>query len=74
MSAVEEAENDEEWGGINGATSNVAPQERYTGPTSKKLPAGEELRAIKDASDLFKSSSFKFQVRFLKFHDQIRIS
>jgi U3 small nucleolar RNA-associated protein 22 len=75
MSVVEEAENEEEWGGINGATSNAAPQERYTGPTSKKLPAGEELRAIKDASDLFKSSSFKFQGAFLeiplsKFHLQ----
>ena len=56
MSVVEEAENEEEWGGINGAASNAAPQEQYTGPTSKKLPAGEELRAIDDASDLFNSS------------------
>jgi len=71
MSVVEEAENDEEWGGINGATPNAASQERYAGPMSKKLPAGEELRAIKDASDLFKSSSFKFQARFLKFRYQI---
>jgi U3 small nucleolar RNA-associated protein 22 len=71
MSVVEKSETDEEWGGINGATSNVVPQERYTGPTSKKLPAGEELRAIKDASELFKSSSFKFQARFLKFRCQI---
>ena len=56
MSVVEEAENKEEWGGINGAASNAAPQERYTGPTSKKLPAGEELQAIDDVSDLFNSS------------------
>ena len=64
MSVVEEDENNEEWGGINLPTSNTTPEERYTGPTSKKLPAGEELRVIKDASDLFKSSSFKLQARF----------
>ena len=30
---------------------------------AKKLPAGAELRQIKDAADLYQSSSFKLQVR-----------
>ena len=34
----------------------------HTG-AAKKLPAGAELRQIKDAADLYQSSSFKLQVR-----------
>lgn len=30
---------------------------------AKQAPTGEELRAIKDSADLFRSSSFKLQVR-----------
>lgn len=55
---------EEEWGGIRdpgpGDTETAAESQRGTKP--KKPPTGEELRAIKDATDLFKSSSFKLQV------------
>lgn len=34
-----------------------------TGPKFHKTPMGEELKAMKDASELFQSSSFKLQVR-----------
>lgn len=33
------------------------------GTKPKKPPTGEELRDIKDAADLYRSSSFKLQVR-----------
>jgi U3 small nucleolar RNA-associated protein 22 len=32
-----------------------------------KLPTGEELRTLKDAADLYQSSSFKLQVRTVDF-------
>lgn len=60
----EEAEGNgsqEEWGGIsNQPVEGVASEDHIK--ASKKPPTAEELRAIKDASDLFKSSSFKLQV------------
>ncbi len=52
-------EKDEEWGGIEptGATEG--------GHTSKgkpkKPPTGVEVRGMKEAADLFKSTSFKLQ-------------
>lgn len=61
MSAMDEGEDDGEWKGI-GANAETLPDEHFTGKKSNKPPTGEELRAIKDASDLFKSGSFKLQV------------
>jgi len=53
-------EEEEAWGGISG--EQAASYEHRTGTKPKKPPTGQELRAIKDATDLFKSSSFKLQV------------
>lgn len=54
----------EEWGGISNPPVEGGGSESRI-KTSKKPPTAEELRAIKDASDLFKSSSFKLQVSVL---------
>lgn len=43
----------------NGSTP---PSAQENGGFSRFPPSGEELRAIKDASDLYKSNSFKLQV------------
>lgn len=61
MNAMDEGEDGEEWKGI-GSNAETLPDEHFTGKKSNKPPTGEELRAIKDASDLFKSGSFKLQV------------
>lgn len=50
-----------EWGGISAEISVVEQQQRSS-TKPKKPPTGEELRVIKDATDLFRSSSFKLQV------------
>ncbi|KDR65095.1 hypothetical protein GALMADRAFT_148991 [Galerina marginata CBS 339.88] len=43
-------------------SEGVSSMDEDDGKGSNKPPTGEELRAIKDASDLFKSSSFKLQI------------
>ena len=61
----EESRVEEEWGGIRGehaAAAEATTYEHRTGTKPIKPPTGHELRAIKDATDLFKSSSFKLQV------------
>ncbi|KAF7441237.1 hypothetical protein PC9H_001586 [Pleurotus ostreatus] len=50
-----------EWGGIS-TEANVVEQQQHSGTKPKKPPTGEELRVIKDATDLFRSSSFKLQI------------
>lgn len=59
-------EDDEEWGGMD-VDVEVKDQSKgeghQPGTKPKKPPTGEELRTIKDATDLFRSSSFKLQVR-----------
>ncbi|KAF4578353.1 hypothetical protein EYR36_000160 [Pleurotus pulmonarius] len=50
-----------EWEGIPAQTSVVEHPQR-SGTKPKKPPTGEELRVIKDATDLFRSSSFKLQI------------
>ncbi|KAF8178500.1 Nrap protein [Pholiota molesta] len=62
MSAMEEDEDQGEWGGIAASNEAIPAEENYKGKKAKQPPTGEELRAIKDASDLFKSSSFKLQI------------
>ena len=70
---------EEEWFGLaNGhdldvPSVNTADGETRSGTKLKKPPTGEELRAIKDATDLYRSSSFKLQVcwLFYLFHDSI---
>lgn len=65
MNDVDQAEDDQEWQGIG--TNAATPEEHFSGKKPTKPPTGEELRAIKDASDLFKSSAFKLQVLVLSF-------
>lgn len=57
-------DEEEEWNGVNGA-SGEAEDGKHTGTKPKKPPTGEELRNIKDATDLYRSSSFKLQVRIV---------
>lgn len=58
-----EDEGEEEWNGVNGASGEaVGEDEKRTGTKPKKPPTGEELRNIKDATELYRSSSFKLQV------------
>ncbi|PPQ69344.1 hypothetical protein CVT24_001638 [Panaeolus cyanescens] len=58
----EHNEAEDNWEGIEGGVAmdvdNAADGARGT----KKTPTGQELRVIKDATDLFKSSSFKLQI------------
>ncbi|KAH9476209.1 Nucleolar protein 6 [Psilocybe cubensis] len=61
MHGLDVGEEEEEWKGI-GSTMDTLPDTHPTGKKSHKPPTGEELRAIRDASDLFKSGSFKLQV------------
>ena len=59
-----EDEDEEEWAGVNGASGEpVDEDEKRNGTKPKKPPTGEELRNIKDATELYRSSSFKLQVR-----------
>jgi U3 small nucleolar RNA-associated protein 22 len=52
---------EEEWGGIGeGGGVDLPPS---SGKHVLKVPAGHELREMKEASELYKSSSFKLQVR-----------
>jgi U3 small nucleolar RNA-associated protein 22 len=62
--------DDEPWGGFgdelseneSDAPASAEQAESHTRKKERKPPTGEELRAIKDATDLFRSSSFKLQV------------
>lgn len=60
----DEDQHEEEWGGFSTEqqATEATTYEHRTGTMPKKPPTGHELRAIKDATDLFKSSSFKLQV------------
>lgn len=50
----------EDWGGIGGG-GKVDPPSSNGKPL--KVPAGHEVREMKEASELYKSSAFKLQVR-----------
>ena len=51
---------DEEWGGTgDGREADILP----SSGKPVKVPAGHELREMKEASELYKSSAFKLQVR-----------
>lgn len=50
----------EEWSGIGG---NEGADPLPSSGRHVKVPAGHELREMKEASELYKSSAFKFQVR-----------
>ena len=56
-----EGDDEAEWGGVTGGQAGIEEEHR-PGTKPKKPPTGEELRAIKDAADLFRSGSFKLQV------------
>lgn len=51
--------DDEEWGGTGGG-GEIGPPPLSGKPI--KVPAGHELREMKEASELYKSSAFKLQV------------
>jgi len=58
--SIDDDDDDHEWGGTGGG-GDVGPPP----PSGKsvKVPAGHELREMKEASELYKSSAFKLQVR-----------
>lgn len=59
------ADEDEEWQGIDKSVEESELQsEKPTGLSSHaaRHPSGEEVRQIREASELFKSGSFKLQV------------
>ncbi|EMD32469.1 hypothetical protein CERSUDRAFT_108867 [Gelatoporia subvermispora B] len=65
LSLDEESEDGEEWGGVGEEAGVSAPTNSATHPSGsrpKVPPTGEELRAIKDATELYRSSSFKLQI------------
>ena len=49
------------WAGV-GSEQQVQPSQHHPPSHAYRPPTGEELRDIKDAADLYRSSSFKFQV------------
>jgi U3 small nucleolar RNA-associated protein 22 len=57
-------DEEEEWGGVN----EEMDVDTHEHGKPKRPPTGEELREMKDASELFQSSSFKLQVRELTLH------
>ena len=67
-------EEEGSWEGLDGIDDGKAveiPNDRH-GTTPKKPPTGEELRTIKDAADLYMSSSFKLQVSLIIYtHDAL---
>ncbi|KAI0916701.1 hypothetical protein AcV5_003115 [Taiwanofungus camphoratus] len=63
----EDSEENEQWTGIGGEDSgreetNAGDAEHHTGTQPKKPPKGEELRDIRDATELYRSTSFKLQI------------
>ncbi|KAJ7581471.1 Nrap protein [Mycena floridula] len=56
-SVPDDEEEAQEWTGIGGEASPVAASGKPNKP-----PTGEELRLIMDASDLFRSNTFKLQI------------
>ncbi|THH05718.1 hypothetical protein EW145_g4591 [Phellinidium pouzarii] len=54
--------NGEEWHGIESMDAKVREEGERHVESERKLPTRDELRSIKEASELFKSSSFKLQV------------
>jgi U3 small nucleolar RNA-associated protein 22 len=63
MQDVSGDEGDEEWGGVGDEVQTVNPaRNEPSSSKTKKPPTGEELRAIREATDLYRSSSFKLQV------------
>lgn len=63
-----EEDEEDEWTGIGDSGPNPAT----SGPSGgggkpKKPPTGEEVRAIKEATELYKSNTFKLRVRSLSY-------
>jgi hypothetical protein len=61
----DEHEDEEEWAGIGAAdgTTQITSIDSSGKKKHAGQPTGTELRAIKEASDLYLSSTFKLQVR-----------
>ncbi|GLB41186.1 putative U3 small nucleolar RNA-associated protein 22 [Lyophyllum shimeji] len=57
-----DGEEEADRGEWNGVEDQAIGGDHQPGTKPKKPPTGEELRVIKDATDLFRSSSFKLQI------------
>lgn len=58
--------DEEEWTGtgLTPSAPQISTEDHAGSGKLNKTPMGEELRVIKDAADLFRSNSFKLQVRY----------
>lgn len=56
---------EEEWGGVGGTGVGTSASTLGGGGKPKKPPTGEEVREIKEATDLYKSNTFKLRVRLI---------
>ncbi|KAG6884333.1 hypothetical protein C0993_012058 [Termitomyces sp. T159_Od127] len=59
---VEQEEGEGEWEGLDDKSNVNATVSHEPGTKPKKPPTGEELRVIQDATNLYRSSSFKLQI------------
>ncbi|KAH6905443.1 Nrap protein-domain-containing protein [Coprinopsis sp. MPI-PUGE-AT-0042] len=58
----EEEEEEDEWGGVEVEASSMQVDTHPAGSKPVKPPTAEEMRAIREATDLYRSSSFKLQI------------
>lgn len=56
---------EEQWAGLGGEAATAGSAGEHPGTHKNQPPKGQELRNIKDASELYRSTSFKLQVRAL---------
>lgn len=54
--------NEEQWAGLGGEAATAGSAGEHPGTHKNQPPKGQELRNIKDASELYRSTSFKLQV------------
>ncbi|EED77719.1 predicted protein [Postia placenta Mad-698-R] len=54
--------NEEQWAGLGGEAATAGSAGEHPGTHKNQPPKGQELRNIKDASELYRSTSFKLQI------------
>lgn len=59
----EDEDEEDEWAGLGEGGVDTSTGPSGGGGKPKKPPTGEEVRAIKEATDLYKSNTFKLRVR-----------
>jgi hypothetical protein len=57
------ASDEDAWGGVDDVPSSHAPNASTSVQPTRAPPTRDEIRTIREATDLFRSSTFKLQVR-----------